>query len=1030
MIVPKYYEDLHVLHENTMPDRAYYIPASCRMDGPAEQRESSDRFQLLNGTWKFCYYQSIYDVKDRFYEREYKPENFTEVPVPGVWQNYGYDRHQYTNDHYPFPIDPPYVPHENPCGVYLHTFLYHTDPDAPKAYLNFEGVDSCFYVWLNGEYVGYSQVSHSTSEFDVTDLLTDGQNTLAVMVLKWCDGSYLEDQDKFRMSGIFRDVYLLKRPKQGIFDYYVQTEVKENEAELAISFRFLGDVLPVHVRIYDRENRPVAEEAARTVSSPDDGYQSMVQFRIENPYLWNAEEPYLYTVVYECGGEVITDRLGIREICITDRIVYINGQKVKFRGVNRHDSDPVTGFVISPDQVKKDLLLMKQHNINAVRTSHYPNAPWFYQLCDQYGFFVIDEADNESHGMDHPYMRDDSDENRHREWNKRIADNPEFTEATLDRVRRCVHRDKNRPCVVIWSMGNECAYGCTFEAALAWTKAFDPSRLTHYESARYTAGDRRYDYSNLDLHSRMYPSFGEIHDYFAASPDKPFIMCEYSHAMGNGPGDLEDYFQIIQQYDGFCGGFVWEWCDHAVRKGKNAEGKDIYFYGGDHREYPHAGNFCVDGLVYPDRRPHTGLLEFKNVYRPARVTAFDQESGRLALRNYMDFVDLKEYIVIHYEVNRDGHAVQSGVVECGQMPYIRPQEEGTLSLMLRIPEQGKCCLKLSYLLKHATELLPAGYLLGFDEILLKNQDPRNQDALRLLSQAEKCRPGGEKDEFLVEEDDRYLYIRHPLFFYTYHKLTGVFERIVYQHTSFLDRPMEMNIWRAPTDNDRLIREEWEKAHYDRATTRAYTTDYSTDAKGVYIRSSMSMVALSIQRILTITALWTVTHTGSIKAEFQVQRDPEFPALPRFGLRLFLPKEMQQVTYYGLGPSESYPDKCRASSHGIYTASVEGLHEDYIRPQENGSYADCDYVIVKGERAGLAAVGERTFSMNVSLYTQEELTEKGHHYELYPCGSTVLCLDYQQAGIGSNSCGPELAEKYQLKEDRFRFCIELTFGTAF
>ncbi|HBN55820.1 MAG TPA: beta-galactosidase [Lachnospiraceae bacterium] len=1024
MIVPGHYENLKVLHENTMPDRAYYIPASSRMDSLAERREDSDRFQLLNGTWSFCYYGSIYDVKDKFYEKGFDAGHYRQVSVPGVWQSDGYDMHQYTNDHYPFPMDPPYVPYENPCGAYVHTFFYHTDPAAPKAYLNFEGVDSCFYLWVNGQYAGYSQVSHSTSEFDVTDFLEEGQNSLAVLVLKWCDGSYLEDQDKFRMSGIFRDVYLLKRPCQGIFDYYVKTMIHEETTDVSVRFRFFGDVLPVHTEIYDREKNLIAEGEALSGDCQSDIYRSEVRLRIEKPYLWNAEAPYLYTIVYTCGGEVITDRLGIRNICIKDQSVLVNGRKVKFHGVNRHDSDPVTGFVISLDQMKKDLLLMKQHNINAIRTSHYPNAPQFYQLCDQYGFFVIDEADNESHGADHPYLQDGSDENRHLQWNRLIADNPEFTEATLDRVRRCVHRDKNRPCVVMWSMGNECAYGCTFETALAWTKGFDPDRLTHYESARYTAKDRKYDYSNLDLHSRMYPAPEEIHDYFAAAPDKPYIMCEYSHAMGNGPGDLEDYFRIIQQYDGFCGGFVWEWCDHAVWKGKNAEGKDIWFYGGDHGEYPHAGNFCVDGLVYPDRRPHTGLLEFKNIYRPARVTSFDQESGELKLRNYMDFTDLKDYAVIHYEVNCDGRVAQSGTIEDDRMPGIEPHGEGTLKLNLQVPERGKCYLKLLYFLKEDTELLPAGYLLGFDEVYLKNEDARNQTSLRLMGQLKEQELKEEKASFLVEEDDRYLYIRHPSFLYTYHKFTGVFARMVCQQTSLLEKPMEINIWRAPTDNDRLIREEWERAQYDKSRTRAYATDYTVDHQGVHIRSSLSLVAVSVQKVLHITALWTVSDTGSVTAELQVQRDVEFPALPRFGLRLFLPKEMQQVTYYGLGPSESYPDKCRASSHGLYTARIDCMHEDYIRPQENGSHTDCDYVIIKGENAGLAAVGERTFSFNASVYTQEELTEKKHSYELRPEGSSILCLDYRQAGMGSNSCGPELAEDYRLDEEAFRFCVKL------
>lgn len=484
MIIPRHYENLHVLHENTVANRSYYIPAEERFDDLVENREHSGRFQLLNGMWGFRYFDSIYDLKDEFYQEGYGEEGFGEIPVPGCWQNYGFDGHQYTNTRYPFPMDPPYVPEENPCGAYIHHFVYEPNEAAPKAFLNFEGVDSCYYVWLNGSYVGYSQVSHSTSEFDVTPYIRAGENKLAVLVLKWCDGSYLEDQDKFRMSGIFRDVYLLKRPEQGIFDYFLKTQTGEQQAQIDVTFSFFDEKMPVKCSVYDQEGNL----AASAEGVPGEAGLSLT---VERPVLWNAEQPYLYTVVYECGKEVITDRLGIREIEVKDGVVLVNGTKIKFRGVNRHDSDPVTGFVISLDQMKKDFQVMKQHNVNAIRTSHYPNAPQFYQLCDELGFYVIDEADNESHGTNDIYMEEDHEAGWRERWNHAISDNPAFTEATVDRAKRLVERDKNRPCVLIWSMGNECAYGCTFEAALAWTKAFDSTRLTHFESARYRDSKKR-----------------------------------------------------------------------------------------------------------------------------------------------------------------------------------------------------------------------------------------------------------------------------------------------------------------------------------------------------------------------------------------------------------------------------------------------------------------------------------------------------------------------------------------------------------
>lgn len=1025
MMIPRYYEDLHMLHENTMPNRAYYIPASGRMDNVVEEREKSDRFQLLNGNWKFRYFDSIYDVKEEFFKEGYDTGSFGEIPVPSCWQNYGYDKHQYTNTRYPFPMDPPYVPQENPCGAYVHTFSYERGQDAPHAFLNFEGVDSCFYVWLNGSYVGYSQVSHSTSEFDITSFLKNGENTLAVLVLKWCDGSYLEDQDKFRMSGIFRDVYILRRAERGIFDYFLTTDIAGDGKSAAVnmSLTFFEEPVAVKVTVYDEDNK----EAAVYEGIPENGSVSMT---VENPVLWNAEVPYLYTVVMECEGEVITERMGIREIRTKDGVVYINGVKVKFHGTNRHDSDPVTGFTISLEQMKKDMLLMKQHNMNCIRTSHYPNAPQLYQLCDEFGFFVIDEADNESHGTADIYMEDDSWEERSRRWNQAIANNPEFTEATVDRAQRCVNRDKNRPSVVIWSMGNECAYGCTFEAALKWTKEFDSTRLTHYESARYTAEDRKYDFSNIDLHSRMYPPIEEMHEYFAKGPDKPFVMCEYSHAMGNGPGDFEDYFQVIQQYDGACGGFVWEWCDHAIDMGRTIEGKKMYAYGGDHKEYPQDGNFCMDGLVYPDRTPHTGLLEFKNVHRPARVVSFDQEKKEAVLHNYMDYVNLKDYVDISYEVNCDGDIIGTGCI-CGEeVPDVPAHKEGRITLDYQLPKAGKCYLKVTYLLKEGTFILPKGFELGFDEVLLATEDGRNQKAAELLSKdsASVKIPGdNDKEErpvFGVAENDRYLYVSTDKFSYSYNKLTGLFDEMNYVNCAMLERPMEFNVWRAPTDNDRNIKNIWRKAKYDKIVTRAYDTEYAVAEDEVTIHTTLSVSAVIIQRILNIDAAWTVHEDGRIDVKLDVKKDPEFPELPRFGLRMFLPKDMAKVTYYGLGPVESYMDKRHASFHSLFTSEVKDMHEDYIRPQENGSHHDCDYVMVQGSRVTLAAAAENTFAFNASVYTQEELTEKDHNYELVESPYTVLCLDYRQNGIGSNSCGPRLLEEYRFDETEFSFAVSL------
>ena len=1006
MIVPRYYENLSVLHENTMPARAYYIPASKRMDNLVEHREESDRMQLLNGTWKFQYFNSIYDIQDSFFEKNYDTENFDEIQVPSVWQMAGYDTHQYTNIRYPFPFDPPYVPQDIPCGAYVHTFEYSRDEKAPKSFLNFEGVDSCFYVWINGSYIGYSQVSHMTSEFDVTDVLQDGTNTVAVLVMKWCDGSYLEDQDKFRMSGIFRDVYILKRPKQAISDYHIKTRIEDMLAKVEIEMKFYSP-LNVKISIEDRNGAVVA-----LGSIAEEGTAVL---EIASPELWNTENPYLYKLILETENEVIVDHIALRKIEIKDQVIYLNGQKIKFRGVNRHDSDPVTGFTINPEQITTDLTLMKQHNFNAIRSSHYPNAPFFYEMCDKYGFMVIDEADIEAHGPFMIYRKEDTDYNRFKRWNEKIADDPVWEEAIVDRVKLMVERDKNRFCIVMWSMGNESAYGCNFEKALEWTKNFDPDRITQYESARYRNYDETYDYSNLDVYSRMYPALSEIQEYLDKDGSKPFLLVEYCHSMGNGPGDFEDYFQMIQDNDKMCGGFVWEWCDHAIAHGTAENGKTIYAYGGDHGEEIHDGNFCMDGLVYPDRTVHTGLLEYKNVYRPARVISYDKESGELVLHNYMDFDDLKDYVKISYELTQDGLVISKGILPEFS---VAPHGEGKTNLKINVPENGKCYLKLIYHLKKELPLLDEDHILGFDEIEVSKEDTK-------CKLAEKWIPKTVVDsELQVNENDTQIHIKGREFAYTIDKRTALFTEMKFAGREYLNHPMELNIWRAPTDNDMYIKSEWKKAHYDKAYTRAYTTEVVQGKHGVKITSHASVVAETVQKILDVTITWKIEAAGKIDADIAVTKDDEFPDLPRFGVRMFLDKKLSAVRYFGMGPQESYCDKHQAASHGLYRADVGDLHEDYIRPQENGSHYDCEYVELNNSRYGIVVSAENAFSFNASYYTQEELEEKTHNYELIESDSVVFCVDYALNGIGSNSCGPVVLEQYRFDDVLFRFQFTL------
>jgi beta-galactosidase len=1089
MFIPRYYEDLHHLHVGTEPNRSYYVPSSQPRALFGDDRTKSDRFDLLDGTWDFRYYSSIWDLQveveeaqksgqPAFYENGFVPSHlggYEKMPVPSCWQNHGHDRHQYTNVEYPYPVDPPHVPQDDPCGVYIRHFDWHANAAAPLSFLDFEGVDSCFYVWVNGQFVGYSQVSHSTSEFNVSDKLREGSNTLTVLVLKWCDGSYMEDQDKFRMSGIFRSVYLLSRPRTAVRDYFIHTPIQwgssnqtgagavAQSATISVDFDFYGGTAqPVTLALLDADGRTVAQGTTHPIPAADQKPvtdhtaftpRAHTDLTVANPTLWNAEEPYLYTLVIREKDEAIEEHVGIREISVKDGVIYLNRRTFKIHGVNRHDSDPATGFTISQDQMLRDLRVMKEHNVNGIRTSHYPNAPQFYDLYDRLGFYVVGEADDESHGMNSVILGPGEDALHI--WNKRISDNPDWIELVCDRVRRSVERDKNHASILFWSMGNECAYGCGFEAALAWTKAFDPSRLTHYESARYINKGQTKDYSNLDVHSCMYPSCEDIESYFdpshpgdkgsfgdtgldASGNPKPYIMCEYSHAMGNGAGDHEDYFREIQKFPGFVGGYVWEFCDHVIDRGTQADGRRVYAYGGDSGEFPNEGNFCVDGLVFPDRTPHTGFKEFANVWRPARIVegGLDWRNGTVRLHSYMDFVRLDQYLTLSFELRDDGKLIWSGPLDPAHASdlAIDPHQDGLIhlpqSLREAVPANGAVTLVLRYALKNATSVLPAGHPLGFDEVVVEDRPNQTALALSTLDASDSLDPSD--SAISVLQTGPLIVVTGRQWRYEIDRRTGLFAQMNYHGHQLLDRPMEIAIWRAPTDNDRNIKNQWYRAHYDHASVRAYSCEEQTGTSGtgtVTLHASLAVVAPAVQPIVTADARWTIDATGRVTLEMHARKDPVFPDLPRFGLRLFVPRRLQRVTYCGLGPVQSYVDERRASYHGIFTGTPESFYEPYLRPQENGNHHETSWAQMAGDGVALnfaqdAAHGGKTFDFEVSPYTSEELTAKEHEFELNKCASTVVDCDAGVEGIGSNSCGPALADPYRFTGENIDFRLAI------
>ncbi len=1033
MKLSNYFQDPHTLHIGTEPMRSYYIPSACEDEAWHVNMLTTSRAINLNGEWKFKFYESYHQVPESCTEKDACICSYDTIPVPSCWQILGYDKNQYTNVRYPIPFDPPYVPDENPTGVYVKEFMITEEQAGQKLYLNFDGVDSCYYVWVNGSFVGYSQISHSGSEFDITEKVSAGMNRLTVLALKWCDGTYLEDQDKLRFTGIFRDVYILIRPKKHIRDYFVHTPVNDTFTKACIDVDLQTEGMPtVTGKLYTPDGSFLSEA---TVS------EGNLHFDVENPVLWNAEHPALYTLILVTEGETIAQRVGIRRIDIKENVIYLNGVNFKIKGTNRHDSNPFTGSTVTRENLLQDLKLMKEHNINGIRTSHYPNAPWATQMYDQFGFYVMDEADLESHGCESLYGGGRSRAIME-EWQPDVTygflmKEPSYETAVIDRIQHLVYRDKNCASVFSWSMGNESAYGPNLEKAASWVKSYDPDRVLNYENSIWQMVDTDYvnDVSNLDVFSRMYAPVEFIDKFCSAPGKKPFIEVEYCHAMGNGPGDLEEYFERLYKYDGYIGGFVWEWCDHSVYMGKTNDGKDKYFYGGDWGEELHDSNFCMDGLVYPDRRPHSGLLEHKNVARPVRASLIDAASGLIQLDNKLDYTNLKDGFIISYDVVTDGRTIVSGILKDIDCPA---KSSVQITLPVAITATGNTFIELHYLQKEAAALTPAGFDAGHDQLIVC----QNIAAAKILV-AEASGFSSEtiddtySTSIQITDFENELVISGSRFRYVYDKWKGTFSTLVKNQKHLIEKPIELNIWRAPMDNDRNIKKEWKAAGYDRARTKVYHTEWKYERENLTITSEFSLAAAYLQKILEGEIIWTITPCGKIIVSVNAERktlhprmlnhplDP-MPFLPRFGLRLFLPKAYNRVTYFGYGPQESYIDKHRGSTLGLFKADITSLHEDYLRPQENGSHWGCTGLSLASSDGRNLLVSGQEFSFNASCYTQEELETKAHSFELEESPYTVLCLDGYMSGCGSNSCGPELFEKYRVneKELHMTFTLEL------
>lgn len=969
-------------HENTMPPRAYYVPYRSLEEAQAHPEHFlAQAVTGLNGQWGFTYYADVHAFPERAWQDGEAPLTTT-IPVPSSWQNQGYDHHQYTDVDYPIAYDPPLVPQVNPAGYYQRQF--EANPVAGRRYeLHFEGVDSSFYVWVNRRYVGFDRVSHADSAFDVTDYLQAGVNTVSVLVVKWSLGTYFEDQDKFRLSGIFRDVYLLERLPDALGDVVVQTDY---DAELGVLTLAAKTGPAASYTLYTPDWQVLAcgqwGDAAVTVAA--------------EVAPWNAEQPNLYPLVVEASGEFLRFDLGFRRFAISEAGEFlVNGQAVTLCGVNLHDSDPVKGAAVTLADFERDLALMKRGHFNAIRTSHYPKAPEVYALCDRMGFYVMSEADVETHGTESLYGAGDSN---------LLADDATYTAEIVGRVTRMVVANRNFSSIFSWSMGNESGWGVNFEHALAETKRLDPARLRHYEGLCMATLDPAVVFAHADLISGMYWSQQRLEAQLTSHPTAPFVLCEYAHSMGNGPGDLAMYDRLMRRYPNFIGGFVWEWCDHGMLLPESTEANPKYGYGGDFGDEVNFGNFCMDGLVDPDRRLHTGFKEFQTLHLPIRLD--NATTSSITLTNRMDFTEASTRYQGFYRFSQDGVA---GAWQPLALQLVS-HETKTFSLPPLTSAAGVITLEWS--LGAVGALAP---------------DPEEALQQRVIVDQPPVLPVLDASQPLaVSQTEQAVTVTGADFAYRFDRLSGNWAQLTYHQQALLKAPMTWQMWRAPIDNDRNVRQAWEEAGYRDAQPQVVASSVSTTATCVTIDAEVAMLVPVRQRLLTIKVQWQVSGAGQLQAHVAVKKGiGELPDLPRFGWQWCLPDGQVTAEYFGHGPEECYRDKHYASHLGRFTTTAKANYEPYLYPQENGSHVDTRWLTLHLPQAELSVVASPSFSFSLLPFTTSQLTEAAHRFELPATAANTLAIDYAQAGIGSNSCGPQLPEAMRFSAREFSFDLAIT-----
>lgn len=994
-----------ILHEKRLQPHADMIPFQDIPSAWLGERGLSSFYKLLNGVWSFYYAKGIHEVPDGFASTEYHGQGtWGKMPVPGTWQMNGYGRNNYTNINYPFPYDPPYVPDDSPIGLYRREFAVPAawaDQDR-RIVLCFEGVDSAFTVFINGQEAGFSKVAHMPAEFDITDMVQTGSNLLALQVFGLTDGSYLEDQDKWRMSGILRDVYLLALPQIHVRDVHVNTSFDDKDGILSLDARIFNHSeddcvsdYKLYAHLYDRGER--IEVACAEGLRIDAQQEEVVSLSITVPSVrpWSSEQPHLYTVLMvleddkSATTEVQRVDVGFRTIEVRDQKLFVNGVSIKLRGVNRHETHPYLGMVVDQDSMIEDILSMKRHNVNCVRTAHYPDDSRWYALCDQYGLYVIDEADLETHGDQmHGFA---------------LTHAPAWKNAYVDRAVRMVARDRNHASIIMWSLGNESGFGENHMAMAAAVRAMDTTRPVHYCEAK--------DDPVVDIVSVMYPKMSEFIEQGERTDDnRPYFMCEYAHAMGNGPGNLKEYWDAIYANDRLIGGCVWEWVDHGL-VAKRADGKVGYAYGGDFNDQPNDGNFCVDGLCFPDRTPHTGLIELKKIYQPVLIEGVDLAAGTIRVTNRMSFRNLDEAAYAVFRVMTEGQCVVQQDIDLGE--DFAPGTSRDLQLDYQVPLSGESFLEVTFKLKNDESFAPRGTEMAWEQLLLAAAPVQTLcDPLHL---GERIR--------VVETDNHTLTVAGGEFFVEFSLRTGHLMHAIFDGSEAISKQPHIAFWRAPTDNDASIKHKWMELGLDRLQARTTHVDWQfVDDTTLRIESEAVYSTYTVAPVMRVKIAYTVEASGCIKVDVKFVPLREMTYLPRLGMQFTMPRKYEKVAWYGCGPHESYPDRKESARVGVYEGMVVDQHVPYIRPQENGAKFGCRWATVT-DRMGMgwmfmARQGD-SFSFAAHDYTDQQLTKAEHDDELPRGGDTVVSIDMMQGGLGSNSCGPEPLEEYRLVLDQPR-----------